>query len=451
MRPMREPDQPQRKLFQVELEQMIDLHHPLVQLGMRIDWASFEEMLGATYHPTHGAPGISTRLMVALHYLKYQHDLSDENVVAHWVENPYWQHFSGERYFQHRVPIEPSSMTRWRQRLGEAGAEQMLRATIETGMVMGAIRPGQLKRINVDTTVQTKAVRYPTDARLYHRCRERLVKMARREGLVVKQSYKHVGKRLLMQSSRYAHARQMQRARACTRKLRTQLGRVVREIERQVTKPTEKLAKLLETARRIHAQQRRDKNKVYSVHEPEVQCIAKGKAGKPYEFGNKVSVAVTSRGGWLVGAKSFTTNPYDGHTLAAQMQQLESMIGDRVSQVHVDMGYRGHDYQGKATVHVDKRRRGRTPRPLWRWMKRRAAVEPSIGHLKNEHRLERNRLKGVAGDAINAVLSAAAMNFHKLLGAFGLKLLRSLLGGCEQFQLILASIGLRTFCAEIRI
>jgi len=238
-------------------------------------------------------------------------------------------------------------MTRWRQRLGEAGAEQMLRATIETGMVMGAIRPGQLKRINVDTTVQTKAVRYPTDARLYHRCRERLVKMARREGLVVKQSYKHVGKRLLMQSSRYAHARQMQRARACTRKLRTQLGRVVREIERQVTKPTEKLAKLLETARRIHAQQRRDKNKVYSVHEPEVQCIAKGKAGKPYEFGNKVSVAVTSRGGWLVGAKSFTTNPYDGHTLAAQMQQLESMIGDRVSQVHVDMGYRGHDYQGK--------------------------------------------------------------------------------------------------------
>jgi IS5 family transposase len=227
-----------------------------------------------------------------------------------------------------------------------------------------------------------------------------------------------VGKRLLMQSSRYAHARQMQRARACTRKLKTQLGRVMREIERQVTKPTEKLAKLLETAHRIHAQQRHDKNKVYSVHEPEVQCIAKGKAGKPYEFGNKVSVAVTSRGGWLVGAKSFTANPYDGHTLAAQMRQTKNMIGDRVGEVHVDMGYRGHDYQGKATVHVDKRRRGRTPRPLWRWMKRRAAVEPSIGHLKLEHRLERNRLKGVAGDAINAVLAAAAMNFHKLLGAF---------------------------------
>jgi IS5 family transposase len=385
---------------------------------MRIDWASFEQALGVTYHPTQGAPGISTRLMVALHYLKYQHDLSDEDVVAAWVENPYWQHFSGERYFQHQPPIDASSMTRWRQRLGEAGAEQMLRATIETGIEMGAIRPAQLKRINVDTTVQTKAIRFPTDARLYNRCRERLVKIARQQGLAIKQSYEHVGRRLLMQSSRYAHARQMKRARAATRKLRTQLGRVMREIERQVTEPTEKLAKLLETARRIHAQQRHDKNKVYSVHEPEVECIAKGKAGKPYEFGNKVSVEVTSRGGWMVGARSFTGNPYAGHTLAAQLQQVDNLIGGRVSEVHVDMGYRGHNYTGRATVHVDKRRRGRTPRTLWRWMKRRAAVEPSIGHLKVEHRLERNRLKGVAGDALNAILSAAAMNFQKLLGAF---------------------------------
>jgi len=418
MRPKSEPKHPQREMFEVELEQMIDMRHSLVRLGQCINWASFEEALGATYHPTQGAPGISTRLMVALHYLKYQHDLSDEDVVAYWVENPYWQHFSGERYFQHRVPADGSSMTRWRQRLGEAGAEQMLRETIAAGMNMGAIRPAQLKRINVDTTVQTKAVRYPTDARLYHRCRERLVKAARRQGLVIKQSYRHVGKKLLLQSSRYAHARQMKRARACTRKLRTQLGRVTREIERQVGEPSEKLAKLLETARRIHGQQRHDQNKVYSVHEPGVQCIAKGKAGKPYEFGNKVSVAVTSRGGWFVGAKSFSTNPYDGHTLAAQMKQVEQMIGQRVHEVHVDMGYRGHDYLGRATVHVDKRSRGRTPRPLWRWMKRRAAVEPSLGHLKNEHRLERNRLKGAYGDAINAVLSAAAMNFHKLLGAF---------------------------------
>jgi IS5 family transposase len=418
MQPKREPKQPQREMFQIDLEQLIDMSHPLVHLGLVIDWESFEQTLGGTYHPSQGAPGISTRLMVALHYLKYQHDLSDEDVVALWVENPYWQYFSGMRHFQHRMPIDPSSMTRWRKRLGDAGAEQMLRATIEAGIAMRVIRPAELKRVNVDTTVETKAIRFPTDARLYQRMRERLVKAARAEGLAIKQSYQHVGRRLLMQSSRYAHARQMKRARACTRKLKTQLGRVIREVERQTAEPSMKLDKLLQTAHRIYTQQRHDKNKIYSVHEPEVQCIAKGKAGKQYEFGNKVSVAVSSRGGWFVGAKSFTGNPYDGHTLAAQMKQVESLIGNKVSEVYVDMGYRGHDYDGPVAVHVDKRRRGRTSAPRWRWMKRRAAVEPSIGHLKSEHRLERNRLKGTAGNEINAILAAAAMNFQKLLRAF---------------------------------
>ena len=417
MRPKSESRHPQRELFQIDLEQLIDLQHPLAVLAQRIDWGQFDLQLGSSYHPTQGVPGTPTRLMVALHFLKYRTDLSDEDVVAAWVENPYWQYFSGMRDFQHSMPIDPSSMTRWRKRVGEAGAEKMLRETIETGMRMQAIRPAELQRLNVDTTVQTKAIRFPTDARLYHRMRERLVKVARAEGLQIKQSYQHVGKRLLMQSSRYAHARQMKRARACTRQLKTQLGRVLREIDRQTEEPSRKLSRLLETARRIHGQQRHDKNKVYSVHEPEVECIAKGKAGKPYEFGNKVSVAVSSRGGWFVGAKSFTGNPYDGHTLAEQMKQVNQLIGDKVREVHVDMGYRGHGYTGNATIHVDKRQRGRTPKALWKRMKRRAAVEPSIGHLKNEHRLERNRLKGVAGDAINAILSAAAMNLQKLLRA----------------------------------
>jgi IS5 family transposase len=446
MQPQSQPKQPQSELFQTDLEQLIDMQHPLVRLGLCIDWSSFEATLGATYHRSHGAPGISTRLMVALHYLKYQHDLSDEDVVSVWVENPYWQHFSGERHFQHRMPIDPSSMTRWRKRLGVAGAEQMLRATIETGVEMRVIRPAQLQRVNVDTTVQSKAIRFPTDARLYQRMRERLVKAARAEGLRIKQSYQHVGRRLLMQSGRYAHARQMKRARACTRKLHTQLGRVLREIERQVETPSAELAKLLVTARRIHLQEKHDKNKIYSVHEPEVHCIAKGKAGKQYEFGNKVSVAVSSVGGWFVGARSFTENPYDGHTLAAQMEQVERLIGNRVSEVHVDMGYRGHDYEGATAVHVDKRQRGRTPRSLWRWMKRRAAVEPSIGHLKNEHRLERNRLKGTAGDAVNAVLAATAMNFQKLLAAFLRIFLCRLL---STFTALTAQQGVFAVCCQI--
>jgi len=202
----------------------------------------------------------------------------------------------------------------------------------------------------------------------------------------------------------------------------------MREIERKVTKPTKILSMLLETAHNIHTQQRLNKNEIYSVHEPEVECISKGKAGKKYEFGNKVSMAVTSRGRGLVGAKSYTDNPYDGHTLAAQLEQVYNFIGDNVSEAYVDMGYRGHNYKGAVTVRVDKRQRVRTPRPLWRWMKRRAAADLSIGHLMTEHRLERNRLKGVAGDAFNAVLSAAAMNFQKLLGAFWRNILRRLLG-----------------------
>jgi len=426
MKPKPQIHQAQRELFQVELEQLVDVGHPLVKLGRQMDWVVFEAQLGRTYAASNGAPGVRTRLLVALHYLKYQYDLSDEVVVQQWVENPYWQHFSGEQFFQHERPIDPSSMTRWRQRLGEAGAEAMLKETIQTGLRLKVITATQIKRVNVDTTVQTKAVRFPTDARLSHRARERLVKAAREGGITIKQSYERVGPQLLMRQSRYAHARQMNRARACTRKLRTHLGRVIREILRQQAAPAGGLQRLLATAQRIHAQQPTDKNKVYSVHEPEVCCIAKGKAGKKYEFGNKASVATTSRGGWLLGALSRPGNPYDGHTLEAQLTQVRRMIGSKVQEAYVDMGYRGHDGHGHETVHVDKRRRGSTLKGLWRWMKRRAAVEPTIGHLKCEHRLERNRLKGAAGDAINAILSAAAMNFQKLQGFFWLFCLRLL-------------------------
>jgi len=424
MKPKAPIRQAQRELFQVELDQLVDAGHPLVKLGRQINWAGFDEQLGRTYAQDQGAPGVSTRLLVALHYLKYRHDLSDEAVVQHWVENPYWQHFSGEQFFQHERPIDPSSMTRWRKRLGAAGAEAMLKETIETGLRMKVITPPQIQRVNVDTTVQTKAVRFPTDARLYDRARERLVKTARKSGLKIKQSYQRVGPQLLMQQSRYAHTRHPAQAASCTRKLRTNLGRVIREIERQQPQPQGQLNELLLTAKQIHAQQRQDKNKIYSVHEPKVCCIAKGKAGKKYEFGHKVSVATTSRGGWLLGTLSLLGNPYDGHTLEEQLAQVRRLVWAKIKdqaktpQAFVDMGYRGHNHTGPETVHIDKRRRGSTPKTLWRWMKRRSAVEPTIGHMKSDHRLERNRLKGTTGDAINALLCAAAMNFQKLLGFF---------------------------------
>ena len=404
----------QKELFQVELMQIIDPAHSLAKLAKVVDWDQLEEVFGSTFCPDNGRPAISTRLMVALHYLKYAHNLSDEDVVAGWVENPYWQHFSGMQYFEHKMPIHPSSMYRWRKRVGDAGAEQLLKETIESGLKLKAVKAYMLKRVNVDTTVQEKEVRFPTDARLYDRARQRLVDQAKKQGIALRQNYNRKSKQLIAQQSRYAHARQMKRAKKCTRKLRTYLGRVIRDIERKCPEPDRKLDRLLDISIKIHRQQRHDKNKVYSVHAPEVECISKGKAHKRYEFGCKVSVAATSKGGWFVGAKAVHGNPYDGHTLPDALEQIVR-IAKSPEHVFVDMGYRGHGCQGEIQIHVDKRKRGRTAKSLWRWMKRRAAIEPGIGHLKREHRMDRNRLKGKEGDCLNAIFSAAGMNFAKLL------------------------------------
>jgi IS5 family transposase len=189
---------------------------------------------------------------------------------------------------------------------------------------------------------------------------------------------------------------------------------VIRDIERKCLDPGPELTSLLAVSRRIFDQKKDDKDKVYSVHAPEVVCISKGKAHKRYEFGCKVSVAATSRGGWFVGAMALSGNLYDGHSLTEALNQVER-LARLPEQVFVDMGYRGHGYQGEVQVHVDERRRGSTAKSLWRWMKRRAAVEPGIGHLKREHRMDRNRLKGAVGDGFNAILSAAGMNFAQLL------------------------------------
>ena len=394
--------------------QIIDPGHSLAKLAKVVDRDRLEEVFGSTFCPDNGRPAISTRLMVALHYLKYTHNLSDTDVVEAWVENPYWQHFSGMKYFEHKMPIHPSSMSRWRKRIGEAGAEKLLQQTIEAGLKLKAVKPFMLKRVNVDTTVQEKEVRFPTDARLYDRARQRLVDAAKKRDIDIRQNYNRKSKQLIAQQSRYAHARQMKRAKKCTRKLKTYLGRVIRDIERKCPYPDQQLDQLLDISTKIHRQQRHDKNKVYSVHAPEVECISKGKAHKRYEFGCKVSVAATSKGGWFVGAMATHGNPYDGHTLSETLEQVER-IAKAPDHVFVDMGYRGHGYQGDVQIHVDKRKRGRTAKSMWRWMKRRTAIEPGIGHLKREHRMDRNRLKAIEGDCFNAILSAAGMNFAKLL------------------------------------
>ena len=325
-------------MHKTRLANLLNDRHPMVRLAREIDWHGFDEYFGTYYSGGKGRPATSTRLMVSLHYLKYTHDLSDEAVVRGWVENPYWQYLSGMEFFCHEPPIDPSSMSRWRRRVGEAGSEELLRQTIETGLKLKIIKPSELRRVNVDTTVQEKHIRFPTDPRLYDRMRQRLVAAARREGLKLRQSYVRVGKRLLAQQSRYAHARQWWRARGCTRKLRTILGRVIRDIERKDERPSADTEKLLTLAKRLYRQKRHDKGKLYSVHAPEVECVSKGKAHKRYEFGSKVALAVSSKGGWVLAAQALEGNPYDGHTLQSTMDRIVATNGTEPEHVYCDMG-----------------------------------------------------------------------------------------------------------------
>lgn len=280
--------------------------------------------------------------------------------------------------------------------------------------------------------MQPKAIAFPTDSRLYFKATRTLVRLAKNAGLKLRRSFTFVNKKLLVRQGRYARARQFKRARQCERKLRTNLGRVLRDVSRQLTCVSnplqrEALEQLLAIATRIFNQQRTDKRKVYSVHEPHVECIAKGKAHKRYEFGCKVSVATTSANNFIVGVQALHGNPYDGHTLKDAVQQLKSLTKIDPKNVMVDRGYRGHDYDGDAKVHLAGRIPKSATRSFRKLLKRRSAIEPTIGHLKSDHRLEGNFLKGKLGDQVNALLSAVGYNLRKLLAALACAIFLALL------------------------
>jgi IS5 family transposase len=428
MRPTKPAPEDPDDLFRARLSQQIDPRHPLVRLAGLIDWEGFEARFGQLYHPHVGRPGSPIRLMVGLCYLQHTFRLSDEEVVARWVENPYWQYFCGFDYLQLEVPIDPSSLVRWRRRIGQDGIELLLQETIAAAQRSEAVKAQSLERVSVDTTVQPKAIAHPLDSRLYHRGREILVRLAKRYGVPLRQSYARRGKKALRLASRYAHARQMQRARREIKRLKTYLGRVFRDVRRKLeARPelTERFARPLALVERLLAQQRHDQNKLYALHAPEVACIAKGKAHKKYEFGAKVSVAVTNREGLVVGMQSHAGNPYDGQTLAPALAQVERLTGVAPARCYVDRGYRGHGVSGATAVFVAGRRRGITP-TIRRELRRRSAIEAMIGHMKLDGRLARNHLKGALGDAIHALLCGAGHNLRLILRHLA-RLLRALL------------------------
>ena len=396
---------------------MINPKHPLVKLAAVIGWNEIGQSFNAHFEIRLGRHALSPRLVAGLLYLQHAYDCSDEAVVNTWVENPYFQHFTGETFFQTEAPMDSSSLTRWRKRIGEEGVETMLMATIDAARKIRMIKASSVDRVILDTTVMPKAVAHPTDSRLLEKSRQHLVKLAEESGITLRQNYNREAPRVAMQIGRYAHARQFKRMGKALRHLKTRVGRVHREVERKLDQVTpelqDKARDLLHRTRRILTQKPKDKNKLFALHAPEVECVSKGKARTPYEFGVKVSIATTLKEGLVVGMRSMPGNPWDGHTLHETLEQVGILANRSPKTVVVDRGYQGVEVDGVQVLSSGPKR-GIT-RTLRKMIHRRSAIEPAIGHMKMDGRLGRNPLKGQLGDALHAVLCGAGHNIRLLL------------------------------------
>ena len=417
----------QDDLFKVMLRDLVHPGHELVLLRDAIDWQRFEKALEPAYSSDKGRPSIPVRMMAGLTFLKYMFGMSDQDVLDGWCENPYWQYFCGGEFFEHEPPTDQATMSRWRSRSGEAGAKEMIMETLSSAVRNKVAKKKDFERVNVDTTVEEKNVRFPTDARTLDRARERVVATGGKLGIRFARNYVRKGKSMLRKHSGYVKAKQFNRAANVVRAMKQYLRNVSDEAEeaakgivpqnaREMTL-LEQLRGYVELSRRIIAQDKDTpgKDKVYSVHEPQVECIAKGKVHKRYEFGVKAGFVTASRTNWILGAMALPGNPYDGNTLSKVLEQAEEICGVKPQHACCDLGYRGHDYKGDCDIQVVNRFRKRRPRALLKWWKRRSAIEPVIGHVKSDHYMERNRLGGELGDKFNAMLSAAGFNLVKLM------------------------------------
>ena len=408
------PDSKQPSLWSQMLRDQLNPHHPLYLLAEKMPWDDIEKELSAFYS-RRGQPAKPIRLMVSLLILKQLYNLSDESVVARWVENPYYQFFSGETVFQWKFPVHPTDLVHFRKRIGEKGVEKILQVSIA---LHG--RKAKEKEVLIDTTVQEKNITFPTDSKLYRKIIDHCVNIAGKEDITLRQSYKRTVKKLLCDLRFRHHPKNRKKARAAIRKLKTIAGRLIRELDRKLSpEQWARYAGQFELFAKVINQKKNDRNKIYSLHEPCTYCISKGKEHKKYEFGAKASLVLTKNSGIIVGACSHDTNQYDGHTLPEVIAQTARLVG-RAPEVGIcDRGYRGTSRVGETRI-VIPRPPGKRATPYQRQkarkrFRRRAGIEPVIGHLKADYRLARNFLKGSIGDSLNLMLAAAAFNFNKLM------------------------------------
>ena len=404
------------------------MKHALVAMANKIDLAWLDEQLAGSFSD-RGRPAEPVRFMLGMFMLKHTYGLSDEQVRDRWVHDPYFRYFTGEEFFQHKLPHERSGMSHWRRRIGDH-LDILLAESLRLAHDTGALKKRDLARVTVDTTVQPKNVAFPTDAKLLETAIRQLGKLAKEHDVELRQSYGRLARKAAMMAGRYAHAKQFKRMNRQIKFLRTRLGRLIRDIGRKIEgdgELQEAFAIPLGRARQIHGQKQRQRGwKLYSWHAPETECIGKGKAHKPYEFGVKVSLTTTNKrcqgGQFILHAKALPGNPYDGHTLKEVIEETEALTGREIERAYVDKGYRGHDAPNPYRVFKSGQKRG-VHGQIKKELRRRSAIEAVIGHCKTDGHLDRNFLKGRDGDQINAVMSAVGYNLRLIL-----KWLRKLLG-----------------------
>jgi IS5 family transposase len=407
---------PQLEMFKIPLKQFIRENHELVLLSRRINWDSLESDLGEFYCGDNGRPGIPIRTIAGIVLLKWMYNESDESVLGRWVENPYWQYFCGEVYFRHELPFDRTELIKFRKRIGEKGSELLLKMSVQ----LFPRKEVQENEVLIDTTVQEKNITYPTDVKLQKKIVEKSRRIARKEGIKLRQTYRRELKQLMIDQRFHSHPRRRKKALAAARRIKVIARRVVRDVERKMGQPQkEKYAPQLDIFKKVLSQQKGDSNKVYSLHQPHVKCIAKGKEAKKYEFGNKSSIVKTVKSGIIVGAMAFIDNVYDGDTLQPQLEQTERITGHKPKVGIADRGYKGRKVvNGVKIIIPSKLAASATNYQKQKIRKRfraRAGIEPVIGHLKQDHRMGRNFLLDEQGDWVNTLLAAAGFNLRKML------------------------------------
>jgi IS5 family transposase len=412
---------PQLGLFGGLCDQL-NQKHPIYQLANAINWSLFDEAFKQHYSEKMGKPAKPIRLMVSLLILKHLRNLSDENLVEQWSENIYFQYFSGEQHFQPNIPCVPTELVMFRQRIGEAGMELILKESIRVNEPPNDGNDNIV--VSVDTTVQEKNITYPTDDKLYKKIIKKCWAIAEKEAIDLRQSYTQTVKHLNHLQRFKGTENGAKASRKANKKIKIIAGRLVREIARKL--PLERLGIYLphlKIYQRVLSQKRSDSNKIYSLHEPDVKCYSKGKEHKKFEFGSKASILVDQGTGIIMGAMNFSETLHDSKTIPAVLEQYERLNGRQPKEVFVDRGYRGIKSYKSSIIYVPTPNKNIT-RTQRKKHSKRASIEPIIGHLKRDYRLCRNYLKGITGDNINVMLAAAAMNFKRVMNLWRTEAIR---------------------------